>query len=217
MQSKGAIPFIKIYNLTKTGRLNFSTNPTFVDYETHSVQLRRSKVLPGDVLMNIVGPPLGKVSLVPPKYPEWNTNQAVAIFRPSAGVFPEYLANCLLSETVLFRLTRTAKATVGQVNIALSACRQLPLPVAPTEEQKKLVDQLESSWDSIDRIQAILDETTHSLSILEYSIFHKALHGELIPQDPDDEPASVLLEHIRSRRQATEAQQPRRARVRQRR
>lgn len=66
----GAVPFIKVYNLTDNGSLDFTVSPTFVSYQTHNSFLGRSKVLPGDVLMNIVGPPLGKVSLVIKKYDE---------------------------------------------------------------------------------------------------------------------------------------------------
>src|SRR5690349_12399479 len=78
----GEVPFIKVYNLTDRGLLDFSISPTFVSEQTHSRDLARSKVFPGDVLMNIVGPPLGKVSIVSNLYPEWNINQAIAFFRP---------------------------------------------------------------------------------------------------------------------------------------
>jgi type I restriction enzyme S subunit len=81
-QQSGEVPYIKVYNLTNYGALDFTINPTFVSRATHTGELSRSKVFPGDVLMNIVGPPLGKVSIVPNIYAEWNINQAIAIFRP---------------------------------------------------------------------------------------------------------------------------------------
>jgi type I restriction enzyme S subunit len=61
----GDVPYIKVYNLTDNGLLDFTIKPTFISEETHRGELARSRVLPGDVLMNIVGPPLGKVSMVP--------------------------------------------------------------------------------------------------------------------------------------------------------
>jgi type I restriction enzyme S subunit len=78
----GEVPFLKVYNLTHDGSLDFSIKPTFIDEETHVGKLKRSIIYPGDVLMNIVGPPLGKVSIVPNTYPEWNMNQAIVSFRP---------------------------------------------------------------------------------------------------------------------------------------
>ena len=88
----GDYPFIKVYNLTFDNSLDFSIDPTFVDEETHRGFLARSIAYPGDVLMNIVGPPMGKVSIVPDTYPEWNMNQAVARFRCSDGLNTKYLA-----------------------------------------------------------------------------------------------------------------------------
>ena len=74
----GEIPFVKVYNLTFSNKLDFSIDPTFVSNATHKGFLKRSITYPGDVLMNIVGPPMGKVSIVPHDYPEWNINQEIA-------------------------------------------------------------------------------------------------------------------------------------------
>ena len=83
----GEIPYIKIHNLTKKGTLDYSGRIVFISRETHQDKLKKSKIFPGDVLMNIVGPPLGKVAIVPNSYPEWNTNQNVCIFRTFANLF----------------------------------------------------------------------------------------------------------------------------------
>ena len=56
----GMIPYLKVYNLSFTGELLFDNMPQYISADTHNKQLARSKVLPNDVLMNIVGPPLGK-------------------------------------------------------------------------------------------------------------------------------------------------------------
>ena len=81
--SAGLVPYLKVYNLSFDGSLLFDDEPQYVSQETHNGFLARSKVYPGDVLMNIVGPPLGKFALVTSEYPEWNINQAIAIFRGS--------------------------------------------------------------------------------------------------------------------------------------
>src|SRR5207302_9044951 len=106
----GEVPYIKVYNLTDRGLLDFSVNPTFISRTTHESELARSRVFPDDVLMNIVGPPLGKVSLVPSTHPEWNINQAVAIFRPMPSFDRKFLAYCLLTESVLSWAVRRSKA-----------------------------------------------------------------------------------------------------------
>ena len=115
---------------------NFSVKPTFIDLSTHVGPMARSCALPNDVLINIVGPPLGKVAIVPADHPEWNINQAVVLFRPLEGVLNKNLAYAFLTDSIMRRVTSLAKATAGQSNIGVSMCRRLlPLPIAPTNEQ----------------------------------------------------------------------------------
>jgi len=62
--SEDTIPYLKVYNLSFTGDLLFEQMPQYISKATHEGKLSRSKVYPNDVLMNIVGPPLGKFSVV---------------------------------------------------------------------------------------------------------------------------------------------------------
>ena len=88
----GEVPFIKVYNLNFDGTLNFKKNPTFIPKAIHEKKLLRSIVYPADVLINIVGPPLGKVSIATEEYPEWNINQAIVVFRPNKYVSSRYIS-----------------------------------------------------------------------------------------------------------------------------
>lgn len=198
----GEIPFIKVYNLRFEGRLDFTIRPTFVDRRTHERQLRRSRLFPGDILVNIVGPPLGKVSMVPDDYPEWNMNQAVAAFRPRPSLRPEFLAYLLTAHSIVEPLLRTGKATAGQINLNISACRRLWLPVPPIAVQKTLVRRLDastSSWeDALNQVGAA-SARGHNL---RRSILAAAFSGQLVRQDPDEGPASLLLDHILAERVA---------------
>jgi type I restriction enzyme, S subunit len=198
----GEVPYIKVYNLTFTGALDFSIDPTFVDSSTHSTDLKRSIVKPGDVLMNIVGPPLGKVSIVPATYPEWNINQAIARFRAGEEISAAYLALCLRTEEVLSHAVSRAKATAGQFNLTLEICRELPLPVPPAEEQTEIVRRVEQLFAFADQLEAKVASAKIRIDQLTQSILAKAFRGELVPQDPNDEPASVLLERIKAQRAA---------------
>jgi type I restriction enzyme S subunit len=119
MFEQGDIPFIEVYNLTDRGELDFSINPTFINKDVHYGELARSKVFPGDVLMNIVGPPLGKVAIVPSDYEEWNMNQAIAVYRAIPGIDNRFLCYCLLSVKILSIAVNAAKATAGQFNLTL--------------------------------------------------------------------------------------------------
>jgi type I restriction enzyme S subunit len=150
----GDVPFLKVYNLTFDGSLDFAVKPTFVSNATHQGMLARSRSVPGDVLMNIVGPPLGKVSIVSTAYPEWNINQAIVTFRTSSGLVNQLLAHWLLARPVLSRLERTAKATAGQHNLQVSTCRKLPIPLPPLAEQKRIVAEVDRHLSTIREVEA---------------------------------------------------------------
>lgn len=196
----GDIPFLKVYNITQDGRIDFTNKPTYVDRETHENQLKRSRVRPGDVLTNIVGPPLGKTAVVPGYYPEWNINQAIVAFRAARDVHPEWLALVLRTPFILGMLQKTAKATAGQFNVALSTCRELPLPVPPMGEQLRLVSESAELLEVGDRFAAQVIPIAVRSQKLRQAVLRRAFSGQLVHQDPVDEPASVLIDRIRAER-----------------
>jgi len=155
MQSgHGEVPFLKVYNLTFNGELDFETSPTFVSQAIHETELARSLVKPNDVLMNIVGPPLGKVSVVPALYPEWNVNQAIAIFRPLCCVTERYLCLCLLQvQTFSDLVGAQTRGSAGQDNMSLAQCRGLPIPLPPLSEQRRIVVRVDQLTDAADALE----------------------------------------------------------------
>ena len=130
---------MKVYNLNDTGVLDHRYKHAFVSRSTHEEELARSKVLPGDVLMNIVGPPLSQVCVVPDEIAEANINQAIARFRCVRPKMSKYLVQTLLTREVLDRSIRKATTTVGQVNLTLEICREIALPLPPLAEQHRIV------------------------------------------------------------------------------
>lgn len=200
---EGDIPYIKVYNLADRGILDFSVRPTFVARSTHEGPLKRSRLLPGDVLTNIVGPPLGKVSVVPDTYPEWNTNQAVVVFRTLPTLHHQLLKYWLLSPPILGLLESTSRATAGQFNVSLTTCRALPLPVPPIDEQVAIVATVDEQLSVLNSQESVVDGAIRRAEALRSSILCAAFSGQLVPQDPSDEPASVLLDRIAAERAAS--------------
>jgi len=194
----GDVPFIKVYNLTFSGMLDFTIDPTFVSYDTHNGFLLRSKVLPGDVLMNIVGPPLGKVSIVPYTFDEFNINQAIARFRCKKELNNRFLAHFLLFDGTIETISKKSKATAGQFNLTLEVCRDIELPLPNIDEQIKIVAKIESRLSVCDKLEQIVDENLSKAQALKQSILKKAFAGQLVPQDPNDEPAEALLKRIKN-------------------
>lgn len=135
-------PFIKVYNLGFDGRLDFSVSPTFISEEGHA-RLARSGVREGDVLMNIVGPPLGKLAMVPTGFPESNINQAIVRYRCTSREYARLLLHYLRSVHAKAWLLRRSKKTSGQRNLTLALCRELPVPVPPPSVRNRMLEQLD--------------------------------------------------------------------------
>lgn len=177
--NSGEIPFIKVYNLTFDNSLDFSVDPTFVSKKTHSGFLARSITSPGDVLMNIVGPPIGKVSIVPNDYPEWNINQAIARFRCKDRLYNKFLAYYLgFSETVE-KMEKKGKATAGQFNLTLEICRSVLIPVPNYAIQVELVQWIESRLSACDSISQMVDTAILQAEAMRQSILKEAFEGRL--------------------------------------
>ncbi|MFF2087491.1 restriction endonuclease subunit S [Nocardia sp. NPDC058176] len=201
-QDRGEVPFLKVYNIDPAGSIDFTKNPTFVSRDTHRGQLKRSIALPGDVVTNIVGPPLGKSAVVPDTFAEWNTNQAIVSFRAGSPVRPAWLAVCLRSPFIVNLLKSTAKATAGQFNIALSTCRELPLPVPPLDMQDRLLEEIELTGSTLQHADSVQRPALRRSSVLRHAVLRTAFNGELVDQDPTDEPADIALAKIRDQASA---------------
>ena len=205
----GDIPYLKVNNLSFGGPLDFTKSRTFVRKHLHDHDLSRSKVVPGDVLMNIVGPPLGKVAVVPDSHPEYNINQAIARFRAKPGLEPRYLALLLRNPDVLRWALARAKTTAGQVNLTPELCRDLPLPIAPEQEQQQIGAVVEGAETEVDNASAAIGGALARADRLRQAILKSAFEGKLVPQGPNDEPASLLLQRIRAAREHPPIRAPR--------
>lgn len=169
LSEKGDVPFLKVYNIVNN-KIDFAYKPSYISNEVHYSKLKRSIVYPGDVIMNIVGPPLGKVAVVDELYPEWNINQALAVFRPMAGILNQYIYYALSTHSVLGSTLREVKGTAGQDNLSLEQCRDLVISVPSIEEQHRIVDsirQLMALCEMLDqKIDAAKSKQTEMLDAL---------------------------------------------------
>ena len=102
-------------------------------------------------------------------------------------------------------IEREAASSAGQHNVSLSLIHMMSVPLPPIAEQCRIVAEVERRLSVIQQAEAAVDASLQRAERLRQSILKRAFSGELVPQDPDDEPASVLLERIRAQREAEQA------------
>lgn len=98
------------------------------------------------------------------------------------------------------------KQTTNLASINMTMLRMFPVPLAPVDEQKEILIQLELQLDALDRQEKSVELGLSQSTAQRKNILHAAFSGQLVPQDPADEPASALLTRIRAERLEREKQ-----------
>ena len=189
------IPYIKMYNL-KNQKIDFESHPQYIKEEVHNGKLQRSRTEVGDLIMNIVGPPLGKLAIIPPSLPQSNFNQAAVLIRPylHKGILVKYLFYYLSEMSEINSIS--TKGSAGQVNISLTQSQNMRIALPPIQEQQRIVSELDKYFAIVDDLEWNKGELVDIIKLTKTKILDLAIRGKLVPQDPTDEPASELLKRI---------------------
>lgn len=188
--TNGTIPWLR------TGELNngivTDSEIKVTPYALQKCSLRECKV--GDVLIAMYGATIGKVAIAGI---ELTTNQACCACTPYQ-VYNKYLLYYLMANKQRFIDLGEGGA---QPNISREKIVAFPFPLPPLAEQKRIVAKIEELLPKVEeygKAQESLDKLNEELpEKLKKSILQEAIEGRLVPQDPNDEPASVLLDKIR--------------------
>jgi type I restriction enzyme S subunit len=150
---------------------------------------------------------LGKTALVANELDERYTCASYLLrFRfVNARQIPSFTNLYLTSRPGRSFIEGNCASSAGQHNISLSVIHRMPIPLPPLAEQDQIVALVEERLSQIDSAEKTIDAELIRSKRLRQSILKRAFEGKLIPQDPKDEPASVLLERIKASR---EAEQP---------
>ena len=192
---ENGVPYIKMYNL-RNQKIDFEFHPQYITEEVHNNKLARSRTQPGDLLMNIVGPPLGKLAIIPESLPEANFNQAAVLIRPLKykPAITKYLFYYLSELSEINSIS--TKGSAGQVNISLTQSQQMRIALPPLAELERITQKIESLFSKIDVVKTSTGNIYDLISKIKSSVLEKALSGKLVSQDKTDEPAITLLKSI---------------------
>lgn len=200
------VPFLKVYNIVNQ-KIDFAHKSQYITDNVHDKELLKSQAFPGDVLMNIVGPPLGKVGIVPDYYPSWNINQALVLFRPSESILSKWIYYILCSGEYISEFKKDTRGSAGQINISLSQCREFVFPVPPIEEQIEIIKRIDKLFAHAELIEKKYLKSIFSINSLINNLLEKAFSGDLTDkEEPEYEPVEILLERILKKKTQIEVQ-----------
>ena len=173
------------------------------------------KVESGDILLTrYSGNPryVGAAAVVPPGGAGiLHPDKLIRVVADRSKALPGWIAAYLTVGEGRRGIEQRLKTTAGQVGISGSQLKTAQIAVPPLSHQQDVVAKIGVVQEAQDRVRQQLDAITDQVQALRRSILADAFSGKLVPQNPDDEPASVLLERIAASRAAKPAR--RRART----
>ncbi len=122
------------------------------------------------------------------------------VLRCHAGMLPEYVFYFVVQKAFRSKAISFMTGAVGQKRVPADYLRDCEIPVPSLGEQKRIVAEIESRFERADALETAVDRALNDAEKLKQAVLKKAFSGELVPQNPDDEPASVLLDRIRAAR-----------------
>ena len=169
--------------------------------ESVSDELQRSQVTKKCILTPYVGT-IGNIGIHnrPGKYHLGSNVGKIELYNDNAVLLEEYVVAYLQSGFGYQQLTKHMKAT-AQASISIEAIRDVYLPIPPANEQLRMWSALSNALAMIERIENTELDITNLIKSTKSKILDLAIRGKLVPQDPNDEPASVLLERIRAEKE----------------
>lgn len=167
-------------------------------FSNNDEEIKKYLLKPNDVLFNRTNSPelVGKTAIYKGEKPAIFAGYLIRINHFQNIIASQYL-NLYLNSAIAKQYGNTVKTDgVNQSNINGEKLSNYPFPYCSIQEQEEIVKILESQLSKLDKLE---DEITLSLKqsqSLRQAILKKAFAGELVPQDPADEPASELLARI---------------------
>ena len=197
------VPFYRAREIGKLSEYGTVDNDLFISKELYQEFSKSGVPKAGDLMVTAVGT-LGKTYIVQDNDRFYYKDASVICFENFSKLLPEYLQLVMMtpymSSTIKEHSTGT---TVGTITIITA--NQYLIPIPPIREQKRIIDKI-SELSSIAQVYSNKENELSTYNSyfpvqLKKSILQEAIRGKLVPQNPADEPADVLLERIRAEKE----------------
>ena len=178
---------------------NFKGDLSYIDKESYDF-LEKSKLYGGELMLSNIGASIGKVF----KVPHLDTPMSLApnaiilrFFNDITCDYFEYVFKSFVGQDYLQFLS--GGAAMPKFN--KTDLRAMIVPVPPIKEQERIVESVKNIFIGIDDLDISYSGLANTIQSVKSKILDLAIRGKLVPQNPDDEPASVLLERIRAEKE----------------
>lgn len=166
-----------------------------VSNKTYNEQAARVRFSPKD----IVFARKGRLGLArrPPPVPKYTFSHTIFVIKPGAELDQQYGIYYLRWAWALAWLNREMNSNTGVPTLGKSVLEELPVVLPPLSEQRAIVKKVSHLFQAIGNLASNADVAQRLVEILDARILARAFRGELVSQDPNDEPVSVMLDRIR--------------------
>ena len=190
---------VRIIQLNNIG--DFIWRNTGIKYTTfeHAESLDRCKTYPNDIVIAKMMP-AGRAIIVPSVESIYVISSDCVRLRVADSINNKYIMFAINSPVVNAQVQYSVHG-IGRSRTSLSKCKELLIPIPPVREQILICESIETVFSLLITVETSREELSIAINSLKSKILDLAIHGELIPQNPDDEPTSVLLERIRAEKE----------------
>ena len=178
---------------------NFKGDLSYIDKESYDF-LEKSKLYGGELMLSNIGASIGKVF----KVPHLDTPMSLApnaiilrFFNDITCDYFEYVFKSFVGQNYLQFLS--GGAAMPKFN--KTDLRAMIVPVPPIKEQERIVESVKNTFIDIDDLDISYSGLANTIQSVKSKILDLAIRGKLVPQNPNDEPASILLERIRAEKE----------------
>jgi type I restriction enzyme, S subunit len=199
--TESGIRLLRPGNLHVSGRVVWKLENTRYLPEQFSNQYKEFLVGDNEIIMNLTAQSLkdeflgrvcmtgrGTISLL---------NQRQARIKPTKVIDPHYLFWVLKSPIFRSYVRGLESGTLIQ-HMFTWQLNEFMLPLAPLKEQKKIVEKIEDCFSYLDEVERVIEDASNRANNIDWALLSKAFRGELVPQDPNDEPASEALQRMKA-------------------
>ena len=176
----------------KNGKIVFTDKDRYSDELGFQKENPRTQITNGDIILGIIGGSIGNVAIFDLSVP--------VIAQRSISIIDTYVSNIycfyLLQSTIFQSLFLEKSIGNAQAGVYLGELDKLYIPLPPLSEQQRIVAEIKKWFALIDQIEQGKVDMQTIIKQTKSKILDLAIHGKLVPQDPNDEPAIELLKRI---------------------